>query len=230
MYCVQCGVNLADTEEKCPLCGTRVYHPDIKRPTARPLYPRDKMPKTAPRSKAMHGALIILFFIPLFVSFLADLQLDNTLDWFGYVAGALVVAYVAVALPLWFQKPNPVIFVPCIFAAATVYLLYINLATRGNWFLPFAFPVMGSLCLLTSTLVTLLYYLKKGKLYIWGGACIALGGCMLLIEFLLGLTFSIPFVGWSFYPLVVLFLCGGLLIFLAINRSAREMMERKLFF
>ena len=37
MYCVRCGVKLADTEEKCPLCGTTVYHPDIRREEVFPL-------------------------------------------------------------------------------------------------------------------------------------------------------------------------------------------------
>ena len=39
MYCVKCGVELADTENKCPLCGTSVYHPDIVRDKAEPTYP-----------------------------------------------------------------------------------------------------------------------------------------------------------------------------------------------
>ena len=29
MYCVKCGVELADSQRVCPLCGTRVFHPDI---------------------------------------------------------------------------------------------------------------------------------------------------------------------------------------------------------
>ena len=57
----------------------------------------------------------------------------------------------------------------------------------------------------------------------------ALGGTMLLIEYLLDITFGRAFVGWSIYPLAVLILLGGLLIYLAIDRSAREVMERKLF-
>ena len=39
MYCVKCGVELADTENKCPLCGTAVYHPDIQREAVQPNYP-----------------------------------------------------------------------------------------------------------------------------------------------------------------------------------------------
>ena len=216
MFCIKCGVQLSDTEKKCPLCNTVVYHPDIESTVAEPLYPNNKIPKVNSRSKAFNGALLIVFFIPL--------------NWFGYVAGALIVGYLTFALPLWFKKPNPVIFTPCNFVAVGGYLFYINFITNGNWFLKFALPVLSVLCLIVCTVVTLLYYVKKGRLYILGGAFIALGALMLLIEFLICKTFNIAFLGWSFYPLVVLALFGGLLIFLAINRSAREMMERKLFF
>ena len=94
----------------------------------------------------------------------------------------------------------------------------------------FAFPVVGSLCLIVTAVVTLLHYLKKGHLYVWGGATIAMGGFTLLLEFLLSITFELRFIGWSFYPLIALVAVGVLLIYLALNRSAREMMERKLFF
>ena len=45
MYCARCGVKLADTEQRCPLCGTKAYHPDIERPEVAPLYPEDFVPK-----------------------------------------------------------------------------------------------------------------------------------------------------------------------------------------
>ena len=230
MYCVQCGVRLADTEKQCPLCGTAVYHPDIQRPEARPLYPANRIPKLPMRSKTLNGAIIILFLIPALISLVLDLQTDGKGTWVGYVAGALAVLYVALGLPLWFRNPNPVIFVPCTFVTVAGYLLFIDLVTAGNWFMTFAFPVVGSLCLIVTAVVTLLHYLKKGHLYVWGGATIAMGGFTLLLEFLLSITFELRFIGWSLYPLIALMAVGVLLIYLAINRSAREMMERKLFF
>ena len=230
MYCIKCGVQLADTEKKCPLCNTVVCHPDFENKSDRTLYPNDKLPKSTSGSKALNGAVILLFLIPLIVCLAADLHLDGHLGWFGYVAGALVVGYIAFALPLWFQRPNPVIFVPCNFAATALYLLYIDLATSGGWFLSFALPISVGLCLITCTVVTLLYYLRKGRLYIIGGAFMALGAFMLLVEFLMGVTFHLRFIGWSIYPFCVLLLFGGLLIYFAINRAALETMERKLFF
>ena len=81
MYCVNCGVKLSDTEKKCPLCNTVVYHPEIKQENINPLYPRDKTPKQKPKSKAFNGAIIILFFIPLIISFVSDWQTDKNLKF-----------------------------------------------------------------------------------------------------------------------------------------------------
>lgn len=230
MYCINCGVKLEKSEDICPLCGTKVYHPDIKIEKENQLYPKNKMPETKHLSLAFNGAVIIMFLIPVVVSFLADFHFDREIKWFGYVLGAIVMGYTAFALPLWFKKPNPVIFTPCVIAEAIVYLLYINCKTGGNWFLSFAFPVAGGFGLIATTVVTLLYYLKKGKLYIWGGTFITTGGFVMLIEFFISITFGIKFIGWSVFPLTVLVLLGGLMFYLAINKSAREIMERKLFF
>ena len=84
MYCVKCGVKLADTERKCPLCGTTAYHPDLDRPAARPLYPERKMPKAGSGRKAVSGLFIFLFLLPTIVGLFSDWQPDGRLDWFGY--------------------------------------------------------------------------------------------------------------------------------------------------
>jgi hypothetical protein len=133
-------------------------------------------------------------------------------------------------LPLWFRKANPVIFVPCDFLATGLYLFYVNFATSGNWFMTFALPLTGGICLIVTTVVTLLRYVPKGGLYTLGGASIALGGLMLLMEWMTMITFHVSkFFGWSLYPLIALVILGGLLIFLAICRPARQTLERKFF-
>lgn len=230
MYCIKCGVKLNDTEKECPLCNTKVYHPDVEQKEVKPLYPNNRMPLNSYSRKALCGMIIILYLIPLITCFYSDFYANFKLDWFFYVLGSLLLSYEIFALPLWFKKPNPVIFVPCGFAIAILFLLYINVATNGNWFLSFAFPVVGGLGLIISSLVTLLRYIKKGRLYIFGGALVLFGLELYLVEFLLNVTFDITFLGWSIYPLIVLSLIGGLLIYLGINTSLRRVFERKLFF
>ena len=229
-YCVKCGVKLAETEKQCPLCHTVVCHPDIAPATAPSLYPGGKRPASRSGLQALGGVIIILSLVPLLISLFSDLQKDGRLDWFGYVAGAFVVSYVTLALPLWFKKPNPLIFVPCSFVASALYLWHINVATEGQWYLSFALPLVAGLCAITCAVIALTHYVKRGRLYIFGGAFILLGGWVLLAEYLLTVTFGVAFVGWSVYPLVVLVLLGVLLVYLAVSRNARETLERKLFF
>ena len=109
------------------------------------------------------------------------------------------------------------IFVPLDFAAIILYLLYIDLATGGHWFLTFAFPVAGSIGVLITTVVALLRYVRRGYLYIFGGALIAAGGLAMLLEFLLNLTFGVhQTFFWSFYPLAAGVLLGVMLIIIAV--------------
>lgn len=230
MYCVNCGVKLADSEKSCPLCGTVAFHPDISRPEAEPLYPENVLPVPQVSSRGAQIIATAMFLLPMIICFLCDLQINRALTWSGYVIGALLTAYVVFVLPHWFRRPNPVVFCAVDFVAAGLYLLYINHATGGDWFLSFAFPVTGFAGVFFTAVTALLRYVRRGKLYILGGALIALGSFMLLMEFLLCITFvQIRFFGWSLYPLAALVVLGGMLIFLAINRRAREKMERKFF-
>lgn len=230
MYCVNCGVKLADTEKQCPLCGVVAFHPEIDRAEGERLYPQEHYPAPQVNSRAAVIVLSTLFLIPLLITLLCDLQINGTVTWSGFVMGALLMGYVILILPLWFRKPNPVIFVPCGFTAVGLYVLYINLVTGGDWFLSLAFPVVGGIGLIITVVVALLRYVHGGKLYIFGGAAIALGAFMPLTEFLINLTFHRPkFIAWSLYPLVALVLLGVMLIVLAIHKPSREIMSRKFF-
>ena len=231
MYCIKCGVKLADAPNACPLCGTVPYHPEITCQESERLYPEHRYPASQLSPK---GALIVtttvLFLLPILITLLCDLQFNGGITWSGYVSGALAVMYVPLMLPWWFRRRNPVIFVPCTFVAMGLYLLYISLATGGGWFLSFAFPVTGTVGIIVTAVTTLLRYLTRGRLYIFGGAFIAIGGFFPVMELLMDHTFQVEdFLGWSFYPLAALVLLGGMLIFLAIYTPARETMERKFF-
>lgn len=227
MYCAKCGVNLADTEHSCPLCGFPA-HPDLKR-EAEPLYPPKKDPVRV-NSKAVHGVALFFYLLPILVCLQCDLLMTGSVTWSGYVLGALLVFYVTVSLPMWFHRPNPVIFVPCSFAAAAVFLWYIDWSVRGGWFWGFALPVTAVFALVVTAMVALLRYVPKGALYTIGGGLLTLGAFMPVMGWLVNETFFTGgFAIWSVYPTTSLVLVGGLLIFLAICAPARRVLQRKLF-
>lgn len=188
MYCIKCGVELADSEKVCPLCGTRVFHPDLPCGNGEPPYP-----------PAEH--------------------LNEEVSR----VGAMFVVTVCMLLPA-------VICVPVDFAAIGVYLLYIDLATRGGWFFSFALPVTGAAMVLVTSVVTLLRYVPSGTLYTLGGGLILAGGYAVLVEFLLNVTFHLhdTFL-WSFYPLAVCVVLGVMLLVVAVCKPLRRSLHKKFF-
>ena len=230
MYCANCGVKLADTEERCPLCGTSAYHPEIKRPEVDPLYPKDFVVKTELSMATSHIIIFTLFLIPILITLYSDFYFNSELTWSVYVAFSLVLFYIIIILPLWFKRPTPAIFVPIDFVAIAFFLHYINFATGGNWFLSLAFPLITYLGITITATSVLLYYLKKGHLYVIGAFFIALGLFMEIIEFFMMITFKTNFDGWSLYPMIPLVLIGLGLITISISRNIRAVLARKLHF
>lgn len=233
MYCIKCGVKLAEGKKPCPLCGTVPFHPEVTAEEADRLYPAGRYPANNQVRPTVILTVIttLLFLLPIIITLQCDILITGGgISWSGYVVGALLTAYSIVVLPLWFKKPNPVIFVPIAFTMVGLYLLYINFAVDGNWFLSFAFPLVGFVGLNVTAVVTLVKYVRRGLLYIFGGSVMATGLFMPVMEQLLHLTFDHKaFHYWSVYPMTALVILGGLLIFLAICRPARETMERKFF-
>ena len=231
MYCVNCGVELADSEKKCPLCGTPVFHPDIPRTPAEPPFPPTR--RIRPEDVNRSGILFVLTvaaLLPALLCLLCDWRINGRITWSGFAVGGLVLLYILAALPMWFKRPDPVIFVPVDFAAIALFLLYVNYATGGHWYLSFALPVTGAAALLVCAMVTLLKCLPGAALYICGGALILSGGLAVLVEFLLNLTFGLhdTFL-WSIYPLAVGVVLGAMLLVIAVSKPLRRSLHRKFF-
>ena len=157
MYCANCGVKLADTEKRCPLCGTEAYHPHIERPEVAPLFPQDYVPKRELSKATIHIIIFTLFLIPIFVTLYCDHYLNHRITWSAYVVFALTIVYIVTILPSWFKKATPAIFVPLDFLLVTLFLHYVNYATNGDWFLTLAFPLVTYLGLI----VTAAYHVIK---------------------------------------------------------------------
>lgn len=229
MYCIKCGVALTPGQTVCPLCETRVYHPDLPNEGS-PTYPKKPFKSEAFNRRGLLFVITILALLPLILPMALELSWQHTVNWSGYVTGGVLLAYVVAVLPLWFRRAHPSVFVPCGFAAALVYVLYIDLQTGGGWFLPFALPVGGALGLIVTAVSVLLHHLRRGRLYIFGGGLIALGAWTALIEGLIAVVFGVltP-IRWSMMSFITLFVLGMLLILIAIVRPLRESL-RKIFF
>ncbi len=230
MYCIKCGVELADTEKNCPLCGTAVYHPELAQKSAAPNYPLHK--KTHSRINR-RGLLFLFSMLDLMLAIqlvVCEVSIFGELNWSLYAIGGLAVSYVVVLLPIWFSKPNPVIFVPCDFAACALYLLFVNEFTGGDWFFTFALPIVFWAALIVTAVIALSRYIGRGYFLIFGGASILTGAFIVMIEILLHLTFSpSKFYFWSVYPLIAFGVLGIALVIIGLCRPLRESLAKKIF-
>ena len=233
MYCVKCGVELMKGAKTCPLCGTRVYHPDIEETPEPALYPRFTEGEETFSPGALQFILGFLFILPIVICLMIDLRTHHSIVWSGYVCCGLASIYIILCLPLWFKKKNPVIFVPISMTALLLTALYVSIKTGGGWFLSFAFPVGGALILLVEAIIVLCRYTVGAYphrlLYIFGGAIMVLGALLVLLEFLINVTFKIPMTWWSIYPLTALFLVGLMVLVIAANQKLRRTLHKKLF-
>lgn len=232
MYCVKCGVELRAGTEKCPLCGTPVWTGGGE-PAEPAPYPPYTEPLENVRPNGLPLLLSILAAIPLILCLVIDLRLNRSIVWSGFVAGGLLVGYCVFCLPLWFRRRNPVIFVPVDLAAALALCLYICLKTGGHWFLSLAFPVGGGLLLILETVIVLLRYAvgthRHRRLFILGGASVALGGLCLLTEFMIRVSFGTAMRWWSLFPLSAMSLLGLFLILAGICRPLRRSLHKMFF-
>ncbi len=228
MYCVKCGVRLQDGVTACPLCDTPVWIPtEQEQPAKRysTLYP-----KRLPSERIPAAIFLTVFFLAVCTAcFFYCMENLGGVGWSGYVLLCAAVVYVCAVLPLWFRKPNPVIFVPCGFAAVELGLLYICIATGGSWFLPFAFPVGMLACLLTTAAVTLFRYVGTQKLFITGGLLAAIGGSTMLVELFQSITFGTRMFVWSPYSLSAFVGAGLFLLLCGIIRPLRQWLIRRAF-
>ncbi len=228
MYCIKCGVQLSVGQTVCPLCHTKVAHPDLQIDDI-PTYPKKPFRSEEFNPKGLLFIITVLCLLPLLLPPIIELSCMHTVSWSGYVIGGVLLGYLMFILPLWFKAPNPVIFIPCDFLGATLFLMYADIQTNGGWFLPFAAPVTLSLAVIICTAVTLTHYLKRGRLYIFGGTFIAFGAWTVLIDFLIRITFKISPPIWSVYSFIPLFLLGMMLIVIAIVKPLKESLSKKFF-
>lgn len=229
MYCIKCGAELSDGQTVCPICKTRVYHPDFP-VEEKNTYPKDNFLPEEYNRRGIMFVITILFLIPLILPVALELSWHESIIWSGYVSGGTLLAYIMFVLPCWFRHPNPVIFVPGSFAAITLFLLYVNFATGGGWFMSFAFPLSGGMGAIASAMAALMRYIKRGRLYMFGGCSIAFGLWTVLLEFLIRYSFGIstPFY-WSLATLTVFFILGMMLIVIAIVKPFKESLRRIFF-
>lgn len=228
MYCVKCGVRLTDGVQRCPLCQTPVWNPEGTQEAEPTFSDRYPLPPKSRRYPILAFLTVLLSAVSL-TTLIFCLTVLHRVSWSGFVMLGCALVYFAGIFPFWFERREPLIFVPLAFVLACGYLLYICLYTGGRWFLSFAFPVTMVVGALTTASVALFRFGKRRRLIKTGALLIAIGCSAMLVEFFEAITFGTRMFLWSLYPVCAFSLIGLFLILCGLIPPWREAVERKLF-
>ncbi len=187
-YCVNCGVELEASLERCPLCNTPVINPnELARPNAVPPFPKEKGQVEVVKSKDLALLLSISLTATAAVCGVLNLLVFSRSAWSLYVIGACLVLWV-LAIPAVIYTRLP-IYCSLLFdgLAIGLYQYLISFNTKSHaWFYGLALPLT-----LLSTTIALLFALLCKKvshsflmigLYLFSCLALLCAGIELLIE------------------------------------------------
>lgn len=223
-YCVNCGVELAPSEKRCPLCGVEVVNPakPWTEPEALPYSDNAERIRRIDR-RYLAGLISLVLLIPAVVCMFCDI-LDGRLSWSLLVTGALLNVFVIFLIPMMLHRPSALLLIALDTVSTSAYLLLIRIAcglpaSGKDWLLPLALPIV----LLTAILAAAFsLWLRKRRpiALICAFAFLSVGiltvGINLLVNLYCGLALMPVWSLYSMLPCLVLFV-----FFLVLNKRNR---------
>ena len=142
-YCVNCGVELGESERRCPLCGTEVLNP------AAPYNENAESPFPSSAERVTHRAvrmitaqvLSLLLVIPVLSLLIADLLDRGGLNWSLLPVAAIGFVFLAVIFPCLLRKPPVWLFIILGTVETAAFLFVIWVLVGGKWLWLFALPL-----------------------------------------------------------------------------------------
>lgn len=158
-YCVNCGVKLEESLEKCPLCNTPVYHPEeIIQKKAESPYPEERGTVEKVRRTDLAVLLIVLLGSTALGCGLLNLFVYKKSLWSLYVITACAVILLF-CLPVMLYRKLPIVVMTTIDGGAL--LLYVYMVAEVNhgmsWFKGIAVPII----LIGTVLAGIFIYMKQ---------------------------------------------------------------------
>lgn len=233
-YCVNCGVKLAPSLKRCPLCNTPVVNPNdlaaIQQPV--PPFPHEKGQVEVVRRKDLAILLSTSLIAASVVCGLLNLLVFRESLWSLYVIGACVVVWV-LAVPAVIYTRMPLYgSILCDGLAIALYEFMISLNTpQQEWFFRLALPITA-LCTVAALIFAFLIrkvssaFLMTG-LYFFVEAALICVSIELLIERYLALPFRLT---WSAVVLSISAVIVIALVTILSRARLRNAVRRRLHF
>ena len=225
-YCVKCGVELADSEQSCPLCGTKVLLPEGQQQTAREYpYPKQMEGMRHIDRRYLGALLSLLLLIPVLICLINDFISRTSLTWSVYVLAGAGLLFCIVFLPMLLPL-NRFLSLGIDLAAAALLLYLVAVRSGGDWFWHVALPVFGGMLYFFAA-----WFRKERGLFLsLAFICFAAGLYCSVVEVFLNLHLErLPLVTWSLYPLTSCGIVGLAFLVLSRRKDWQDAIRKRLF-
>jgi hypothetical protein len=217
-YCSQCGVEVEEYIDICPLCSTPIYTTQNEIDKKRQKYP-DK-PVIGKKSGVLRFLAWEIISVSLLTAFLiillTNLIIDFNITWAWYPLAALFALWLLTTFPLLLPK-NPLLII--IFSVATIMLFLAFLDIIDNlvfdWFYYIALPIAFMLIVVTGLVIFVSIKAKKkganiAAFILFGTGIIAVG-LDLIINYALSTIIRLT---WSLFAIIPILLTGIFLLYI----------------
>lgn len=233
-YCVNCGVELDGSLNKCPLCNTPVVNPnELRKLTAATApYPVEKGQVDVVKRKDLAILTTVVLSATALCCLLLNIFVFSGSPWSLFIIGACLILFVLL-FPLMIYTKLPV-YLSLAFDGASIglYLYMITFNTSSDsWFMQLALPITALATILAEIFTLLLRTFPVSfittALYFFVEAAFFCVGIELLIDRYCGLPLHLV---WS---AIVMTICGVITIALLTilsKRRLREAVQRRLHF
>lgn len=234
-YCVNCGVELDASLEKCPLCGTRVYNPQNMgeiNPDDTSTFPerRGEVEKIGKRDSVVF--LTVLMLTVMVTCGLLNGLVYNSLWWSLPVMGVCVLVWIFFVTAVFCDRITVYAMFLTDAAAVGGYLYLISRMTKTDlWFAQIALPILAVVFFLIEFFVLLgrklPFSLLVGTLY----SFVSIGGICVAIEIVTDLYYTDGIsLSWSAIVLTVCAIISVILGMMLVMRRLRNSISRRLHF
>lgn len=231
-YCVNCGVELRDSESHCPLCDTRVVNPNKPfNEHAERAYPKVNDIVLSAEDRMMTVILItVLTFLPALTCLIVDYVISGNCTWSYYVVIAMSVIWTFIVPPLIIKRNTIVIsLVIDTVTVLTGLWLVERLVSIKGWFTLLALPIVLSSSLFTLVMVIVAKRIVFGVLKMIS-FCFGFSALLIIvIEIVTDIYMNdVVQLQWSLIVFIPLVLLSVALIVIDRKRAVKDEMMKKL--
>ncbi|HJC23463.1 MAG TPA: hypothetical protein H9761_07135 [Candidatus Eisenbergiella merdavium] len=232
-YCVNCGVKLDDSLDRCPLCNTPVINPnEVSHQASVPPFPQERGQVEPVKNRDV----ILLYSLTLIAASLScgllNLLVFNSTAWSLYIIGACVILWV-VAIPIFMYTRLSIYFSLLLDGLAVSlyeYLITFNTPTV-EWFVFLALPITAAVTLIAILIAFFSRHVSSSFLAMALYIFVGIAALCVTIELLIRNFLSAPMLlTWSAVVLTACAIISAALLTIISRKRLRNAVRRRLHF